>query len=305
MPSIPLVGLFETAFYQWAPEAWSRYAVPQEWHELGVRRWGFHGASHKFIAERSAELLGRDDVAERTRQLYVDGGETKVREPALRVISCHLGGSSSVTAIRNGVAVGTSMGLSPQSGLPQNNRVGELDSFAVPFVMRTTGLTLDEAELQLCKNSGLKALSGGFNDFRDIESEASKGNRKAQLALDVYVHQVRSFIGSYLPQLNGIDALVFTAGIGENRSELRASVCANLDQLGIVLDPEKNKSLKAQEGTISSENSRVKIFVIPTNEELVVAREVKRFLENSKTNRPAAKLTENRRTQEAVGSSQD
>jgi acetate kinase len=183
--------------------------------------------------------------------------------------------------------------------------VGELDSFAVPFVMRTTGLTLDEAELQLCKNSGLKALSGGFNDFRDIESEASKGNRKAQLALDVYVHQVRSFIGSYLPQLNGIDALVFTAGIGENRSELRASVCANLDQLGIVLDPEKNKSLKAQEGTISSENSRVKIFVIPTNEELVVAREVKRFLENSKTNRPAAKLTENRRTQEAVGSSQD
>ncbi|HVU99827.1 MAG TPA: acetate kinase, partial [Verrucomicrobiae bacterium] len=158
MPRVPLVGLFETAFYQWAPEAAVRYAVPQAWHDAGVRRWGFHGASHKFIAERSAELLGREDVAERARRLYVDEASTPVREPALRVISCHLGGSSSITGIRNGVAIGTSMGLSPQSGLPQNNRVGDLDSFALPYLMRSAGLSLDEAEKLLCRESGLKAL---------------------------------------------------------------------------------------------------------------------------------------------------
>src|SRR5438876_3833855 len=169
MPQVALVGLFETAFYQWLPEAAVRYAVPEEWHELGVRRWGFHGASHKFIAERSAKLLGREDVAERARQLYVNGGASPVRQPNFRVISCHLGGSSSITGILNGVAVGTSMGLSPQSGLPQNNRVGDLDSFALPFLMRSTGLTLDAAERVMCRESGLKALSGGYSDIRDIE----------------------------------------------------------------------------------------------------------------------------------------
>src|SRR6266567_2470035 len=174
IPTTPLIGLFETAFYQWAPESAMRYAVPQAWHELGVRRWGFHGASHKFIAERSAELLGRKDVAQRARQLYLDGGRTPISQPDLRVISCHLGGSSSITGILNGVAVGTSMGLSPQSGLPQNNRVGDLDSFALPFLMRSAGLTLEEAEKLMCKESGLKALSRGYNDIRDIEAEAGR-----------------------------------------------------------------------------------------------------------------------------------
>ncbi|HVV73136.1 MAG TPA: acetate kinase, partial [Verrucomicrobiae bacterium] len=196
MPSVPLVGLFETAFYQWVPDAAVRYAVPEPWFEQGVRRWGFHGASHKFIAERSAEFLGRDDVAQRTRQLYVDGGASPIREPALRVISCHLGGSSSITGILNGVAIGTSMGLSPQSGLPQNNRVGDLDSFALPFLMRTTGLPLEELERVLCKESGLRALSGGFNDIRDIQHHAAKGNHKAQLAIEVFVHHIRHWIGS-------------------------------------------------------------------------------------------------------------
>src|SRR5437762_389812 len=135
-----------------------RYAVPESWHELGVRRWGFHGASHKFIAERSAELLGREDVANRARRLYVDGDTTPVSKPDLRVISCHLGGSSSITGILNGVAIGTSMGLSPQSGLPQNNRVGDLDSFALPFLMRSGGLSLEQAEILMCKESVLKAL---------------------------------------------------------------------------------------------------------------------------------------------------
>ncbi len=281
MPAVPLVGLFETAFYQWAPAAAMRYAVSEKWYELGVRRWGFHGASHKFIAERSAELLDREDVAGRARELYVDGGASPIREPNLRVISCHLGGSSSITGILDGVAVGTSMGLSPQSGLPQNNRVGDLDSFALPFLMRSTGLSLDEAEKLMCKESGLKALSGGLNDIRDIESEAAKGNAQAQLATDVLVYHVRHWIGSFLVQMNGADALVFTAGIGENQQRIRGLICANLDQLGIVLDPEKNAAVKASEGEISADNSKVKILVIPANEELVVAREVKRFLEKA------------------------
>ncbi|HTD88921.1 MAG TPA: acetate kinase [Candidatus Binatia bacterium] len=278
MPSTPLVGLFETAFYQWAPEAAMRYGVPDSWHQAGVRRWGFHGASHKFIAERSAELLGREDVAERARKLYVDGGASPVSNPDLRVISCHLGGSSSIAGIRNGVAIGNSMGLSPQSGLPQNNRVGDLDSFAIPFMMRSAGLSLDEIERQLCKEAGLKGLSGGFNDIRDVQAQAAQGSAGAKLALDVFVHNARHWIGSYFLQLNGVDALVFTAGIGENRAELREAICANLDQLGIVLDPKLNTANKAQEGTLSASNSKVKILVIPTNEELVVAREVRRFL---------------------------
>jgi acetate kinase len=204
---------------------------------MGVRRWGFHGASHKFIAERSAELLGREDVAERARQLYVSNGGTPVRKPDLRVLSCHLGGSSSITGILNGAAVGTSMGLSPQSGLPQNNRVGDLDSFALPFLIRSTGLSLDEAEKLMCKESGLKALSGGFNDMRDIAAQAREGNARAKLALDVFIHQARHWIGALFLQLNAADALVFTAGIAENNPWLREAVCRNLDQLGIVLDP--------------------------------------------------------------------
>jgi acetate kinase len=279
MPQTPLVGLFETAFYQWAPEAAMRYAVPDSWHELGVRRWGFHGASHKFVAERSAELLGRPDVAERVRQLYVDGPRFPVRSPSLRVISCHLGGSSSITGVRDGVAVGNSLGMSPQSGLPHNNRVGELDSFAVPFIMRAKGLSLDEAERILCKESGLKALSGGYNDLRDIKAQAAQANPRAQLALEVLVHQTRHWIGAYFAELNGADALVFTAGIGENQPELRQAICENLDRLGIRIDPAINSATKAKEGVISAPMAQVKVMVIPTNEELVVAREVKRFLE--------------------------
>jgi acetate kinase len=281
MPGTPLVGLFETAFYQWAPEAAMRYAVPQSWHELGVRRWGFHGASHKFIAERSADLLGRKDVAQRARQLYVDGGKTPVGKPDLRVISCHLGGSSSITGILNGVAIGNSLGMSPQSGLPHNNRVGDLDSFALPFLMRTAGLSLEEAERLMCKESGLKGLSGGSNDLRDIQTQAGQGNAPAQLALDVLVHQTRHWIGAFFLELNGADALVFTAGIGENQAGLRQAVCQNLDQLGLFLDPAANAQAKAAEAVISTPGSRVKILIIPANEELVVAREVKRFLEKN------------------------
>ena len=282
VPSVPLVGLFETAFYQFAPEAMMRYAVPDSWHEIGVRRWGFHGASHKFIAERSAELLGRNDVAARAQNLYLNGGKSAVDGDSLRVISCHLGGTSSITAILNGVAIGNSLGMSPQSGLPHNNRVGDLDAEALPYAVKTLGITIEEAQRQLAKEGGLKGLSGGLsNDIRDIQEAAAKGNAKAQLALDVFISEARRWIGGYFFQLNGADAIVFTAGIGENRAELRAAICANLDQLGIVLDVAKNTSTRATEAVISAVNSRVKVLVIPTNEELVVARETKRLLENS------------------------
>jgi acetate kinase len=283
MSGVPLVGLFETAFYQFAPESMMRYAVPDAWHEIGVRRWGFHGASHKFIAERSAEMLGRNDVAERARRLYVDGAKSSANGASLRVISCHLGGTSSITGIRNGVAIGNSLGMSPQSGLPHNNRVGDLDAEALPYAVKTLGLGVEEAQRQLSKEGGLKGLAGGLsNDIRDIQDAAAKGNAKAKLAIDVFVSEARRWIGGYFFQLNGADAIVFTAGIGENRTELRAAICADLDQLGIVLDTEKNNSIRATEAVISAANSRVKVMVIPTNEELVVARETKRFLENVK-----------------------
>ena len=280
MPGVPLFGLFETAFYQFAPEPMMRYAVPQAWHDIGVRRWGFHGASHKFIAERSADLLGRNDVAERVRNLYADGGKTPVNEPALRVISCHLGGSSSITGIRNGVAIGNSLGMSPQSGLPHNNRVGDLDSEALPYAVKALGITVEEAQRQLTKESGLKGLSGVSNDIRDISTAAQQGNARARLAIDVLVTSARHWVGSYFFELGGAEAIVFTAGIGENRTELREAICANLDPLGITLDAEKNKTTRATEAVISSPNSRVKVMVIPTNEELVVARETKRLLES-------------------------
>src|SRR5437867_3485562 len=278
LPGVPLVGLFETAFYQFAPECLMRYAVPDRWHAAGVRRWGFHGASHKFIAERSAELLGRKEVAERARRLYVDGARSPVSGAPLRVISCHLGGTSSIAGILNGAAIGNSLGMSPQSGLPHNNRVGDLDSLAVPYAMRSLGLSLEEAERQLCEESGLRALSAVSNDIRDIQTAAAQGNGKAQLALEVFVASARHWIGSYFFQLNGADALVFTAGIGENQVELRAAICANLDQLGIVLDPARNASTKGTETIISAAHAPVKVMVIPTNEELVVARETHRFL---------------------------
>jgi len=277
LPKAKLVALFETAFYQWISAASASYAIPKSWREIGIRRYGFHGASHKFIAERSAELCQREDVAQIARRLYLDGPADISAKP-FRVVSCHLGGSSSVTGILNGVAIGTSMGFSPQSGLPQNNRVGELDSGAIPYAMRTLGLSLDEAERQLTKESGLLGLSGVSNDLRDIREAADSGNADAQLALDSLVHSIRHWIGAFTLELGGIDALVFTAGIGENNTDIRAHVCANLEAFGIRLDPAKNAACRATETDISTADSPARIFVIPANEELVLAREVFRKL---------------------------
>jgi acetate kinase len=277
LPEAKLVALFETAFYQWTSGASANYAIPRSWRDIGIRRYGFHGASHKFVAERSAELCDREEVGQIARRLYLDGPQPVSGKP-FRVVSCHLGGSSSVTGILNGVAIGTSMGFSPQSGLPQNNRVGDIDSGAIPYAMRTLGIPLDEAERQLTRESGLLGLSGVSNDIRDVREAAASGNPDAQLALDCLVHSIRHWIGAFMLELGGIDALVFTAGIGENNPVLRAAVCQGLEGFGIRLDPGKNAACRASEGNIAADDSPAAILVIPANEELVLAREVFRKL---------------------------
>ena len=277
LPKAKLVALFETAFYQWTSEASVNYAIPKSWRDIGIRRYGFHGASHKYVAERSAELCGCEDVAQIARRLYLDGPQHVSGKP-FRVVSCHLGGSSSVTGILNGVAIGTSMGFSPQSGLPQNNRVGELDSGAIPYAMRTLGISLDEAERQLTKESGLLGLSGVSNDLRDIIQAAESNHADAQLALDSLVHSIRHWIGAFMIELGGLDALVFTAGIGENNPNLRAAICDGLAGFGISLDSVKNTAIRGSEANIAAADSTAAILVIPANEELVLSREVFRKL---------------------------
>lgn len=276
LPGVPLVALFETAFYQWVPSYASRYAVPPSWHAVGVRRYGFHGASHKFVAERSAELLGREDVADVVRGLYQYGPQPIAGAPC-RVISCHLGGSSSVTGILDGIAIGSSMGLSPQSGLPQNNRVGDLDSAAIPYIRRRLGLPLDEIERQLTTESGLLGLSGVSNDLREIRAAALAGQRSAELAIDVFVHSIRHWIGAFWFELGGCDALVFTGGIGEHAPWLREMVCAGLADTGLILHSAANADAPP-ERDLADVDSRTRIFALTANEELVVAREVHRFL---------------------------
>lgn len=256
LPNIPLVAAFETDFHRTIPDGNRYFAVPFDWAEKAlIRRFGFHGASHRYIAQRTTELLG----------------------PGLRIISCHLGGSSSLCAIRDGKSVATTMGFSGQSGLPQNNRVGDFDPFALPFVMKHTGKSLTEVLSIMASQGGLLALSGVSGDLRDIDEAAEAGNARAKLALDVYSSNVRHYLGAYLVELGGADVIVFTGGIGENRPGFRELVCRNLEELGIVLDPAANQSAKG-EAKVSSPKSRVQIWTIPTNEELVVARQAAQLL---------------------------
>lgn len=251
-PTMPLVAALETAFHDTIPAAQRTYAVPWQWREeYEVQRWGFHGASHRYISTRMAELLNRDD---------------------LRVISCHLGGSSSLCATQAGQSQATTMGMTPQTGLPQNNRVGDFDPFALRLMKRLTGKDYDTLLDELSSESGLLGLSGISPDLRDIEEAAAGGDERSQLALDVYVAYIRQYLGAYLLQLNGADAIVFTGGIGENSVRVRHDVCQNLDFAGIHLDEEKNGSVSG-EMKISTEASRVQIWVVPTNEEIVVARQ--------------------------------
>jgi acetate kinase len=258
---IPLVAAFETGFHESIAPAQRLYAVPLEWAtRFGIQRWGFHGASHRYIAERTAELLGNQKA---------------------RIISCHLGGSSSLCAISEGMSQANSLGMSPQSGLPHNNRVGDFDPFALPVIMRATGESLEEVLHDLANRSGLMGLSGGSNDLRDLEEEARNGCPVAQQAIDVFVASVRHYLGAYLLLMDGADAIVFTGGIGENSATIRAAVCANLGWFGIHLDPIRNDSARG-EVPIHGHQSRVQIWIMPTNEELIVARQAKGLLETGK-----------------------
>jgi acetate kinase len=260
-PDLPLVAAFETGFHRTIPEANQRYAVPDHWAtELGIRRWGFHGASHRYIAGRMAELLGRTDV---------------------KVISCHLGGSSSLCAIRDGKSVACSLGMSPQSGLPHNNRVGDFDVFALPVLLRETGMSLEQVLDTLANKSGLEGLSGAGNDLRDIEAAAEAGNPRAVLAIDVFVASVRHYLGAFLVELGGADAIAFTGGIGENSVRMRNGVCRDLGWFGIELDPSRNCAGPA-ERLVSTEGSRLQVWTVPTNEELVVARQTRDLLASGK-----------------------
>lgn len=252
-PGLPCIGTFETAFYDHVPVGTYRYPVPLEWEQkYGIRRYGFHGASHRYVTSRCAELRGSD---------------------RLRIISCHLGGSSSIAAVANGVAVNSSWGMTPQSGLPQNNRVGDFDCFALIYLARNLGLGLDAVEKALTSDSGLKGMSGlPTGDVRDLLEAAGAGNADARVAMEVFVAQIRKFVGQFLVEMNGADVLVFTAGIAENNAELRAAVCANLDFCGLELDPAANTATRATEAVISTPASKIEVRVIPTNEEIIIAR---------------------------------
>ncbi len=256
MPGVPLVCAFEPEFHTTVPEYARHYGVPPAWRAEGVARYGFHGASHQYIADRTAEVLGS----------------------APRLVSCHLGGSSSICAIADGRSVDTTMGFSPQSGLENATRHGDLDVFAVLFMMERHGWPVDEVRNQLARGGGLAGLSGiAGGDVRDIERAAAEGNADAALALEVFTYQVRKTIGAYAAAMGGLDAVVFTGGIGENSARLRAECCRGLEFLGIEIDPGAN-----QNGTgdriVSSPDSRVKVLALATNEELVVARRAYRVL---------------------------
>ncbi len=257
-PSIPLVAALETAFHETIPEANRTYAVPYEWKEkYEVQRWGFHGASHRYIATRTAELLSRND---------------------LKIISCHLGGSSSLCGIENGRSVVNSLGMSPQSGLPHNNRVGDFDPFALPVLMKATGKSLEELLKDLATKSGLLGVSGLSGDVRDLEQAAAQGHARANLALEVFTAAIRQYLGACLAMLGGADAIVFTGGIGENCARIRSEATKNLEFAGIELDEQLNQSARG-EMPISKDASRTQIWVMPTNEELIVARQAQQLIQ--------------------------
>lgn len=252
-PELTCIGTFETAFYDDLPAHNKRYPVPLEWEtKYGIRRYGFHGASHRYVTQRCAQLRGTQQG---------------------RLISCHLGGSSSIAAVVNGTAVNSSWGMTPQSGLPQNNRVGDIDVFAIIYLARDLGLGIDAVEAALTKESGLKGMSGlPSGDMRDLYDAIAKGSENAKIALDIYVASIRKYIGQFLLEMNGADALIFTAGIGENESDLREKVCADLDFCGLKLDLQANRATHSAEAVISTPDSKIEVRVIPTNEELIIAR---------------------------------
>ncbi|WP_138206698.1 acetate kinase [Haloimpatiens lingqiaonensis] len=254
MPNTPMVTVFDTAFHQTMPEQAYMYALPYEMYtKHGVRRYGMHGTSHKFVSLTAAEMMGKD-----------------IKD--LKILTCHLGNGASCSAVDHGKCIDTSMGLTPLEGLVMGTRCGDMDPAIVPFLMKAEGLSIEEMDNLMNKKSGVLGVSGVSSDFRDIENAASEGNHRAQLALDVFHYRVKKYIGSYIAAMGGIDCLVFTAGLGENSISSREEICKGLEFFGIELDTEKN-NVRGKAVEVSAEGSKVKIFVIPTNEELMIARD--------------------------------
>lgn len=253
MPTVPQVGVFDTAFHQTMPKKAWIYAIPYVLYKRhGIRRYGFHGTSHYYVAHRAAELIGRP-ISE------------------LKIITAHLGNGSSITAVEGGKSVDTSMGMTPLEGLVMGTRSGDIDPAVLLHVMGREELSLAEAQTMMNKHSGLYALSGFSNDMREIEEEAAKGHERAQLALDVFVHRLRKYVAGYAAVMGGVDAVVFTGGIGENGQIIREMTCEKMEFMGVHLNRAINNEIRAKEALISTEDSPVKVFVIPTAEELVIA----------------------------------
>ncbi|PIE97942.1 MAG: acetate kinase [Treponema sp.] len=257
MPDTPMTAVFDTAFHQTMPAKSYIYALPYEYYEkYKVRRYGFHGTSHKYVSERASEIIGKKDA---------------------KIITCHLGNGASVAAVDGGKCMDTSMGLTPLEGLVMGTRSGDLDPAILPFIMNKENLSADEMSNILNKKSGVLAVSGVSSDFRDLEEAAEKNNERAKLALDLFASRVRKYIGAYATTLGGVDAIVFTAGIGENAPELREEICKGLEFMGVEIDPAENK-IRGKEKVVSKASSKVQILVIPTNEELMIAKDTRSLI---------------------------
>ena len=254
MPGVPMVAVFDTAFHQTMPDVAYTYGIPYEYYEkYKVRRYGFHGTSHSYVSKRTAEIVGKP-------------------YDQMKIIVCHLGNGASISAVNCGKSVDTSMGLTPLEGLVMGTRSGDLDPAIIDFVGKKEGLSLDEMNEVLNKKSGMLGISGVSSDGRDLEAAAETGNKRAQLALDVFDYRVIKYIGAYAAAMNGVDVIAFTAGIGENNIKMRKDVCSSLTYLGVKLDEEKN-NVRGEERIISADDSKVQVLLVPTNEELAIARE--------------------------------
>lgn len=263
MPGVPMVGVFDTAFHQTMPPEAYLYAIPYELYEKHkIRKYGFHGTSHKYVAERAAKLL-----------------KTPIEQ--LKIITCHLGNGSSITAVKNGKSVDTSMGFTPLAGVAMGTRSGMIDPAIVTFLMEKENLSIKEVNDLLNKKSGVLGISGVSSDFRDIHAAADEGNKRARLALDIFAYSVKKYIGTYAAIMGGVDAIVFTAGIGENNAKMRTSILSGLEFMGIKIDEEKN-AIRGKEIDISTPDASVRTLVIPTNEELMIALDTKKLVENMK-----------------------
>ncbi|MGI6092977.1 MAG: acetate kinase [Veillonellaceae bacterium] len=256
MPGVEQVGVFDTAFHQTMPKHAFIYGLPYEAYEkYRIRRYGFHGTSHRFVSKVAADMMGKD-----------------IKD--LKIITCHLGNGSSVAAVDGGKCIDTSMGLTPLEGLVMGTRCGDVDPAILPLLMKKENMDADQIDQYINKKSGVLGISGVSSDFRDIESAANEGNKRAQLALDMFAYRVRKYIGSYAAAMNGVDAIVFTAGLGENSSSMREAICSGIEYLGTKIDPVKN-NVRGKATEISVDGAKVKLFIIPTNEELVIARDTK------------------------------